>query len=85
MVPERELRRHLVEQGQVEAVIGLPAGAFAPYTSVKRQFAALMASKAAPAARMSDASALFESRSGRKAPGDSSRSRRTAGSRASPP
>src|SRR5690606_28574476 len=32
---ERELRRYLLEQGQVEAVIGLPAGAFAPYTSVK--------------------------------------------------
>src|SRR5204863_15227 len=33
--PERELRRYLIEQGQVEAVIGLPPGAFAPYTSVK--------------------------------------------------
>lgn len=32
---QRELRRYLLEQGQVEAVIGLPAGAFAPYISVK--------------------------------------------------
>ncbi len=65
---ERELRRYLLEQGQVEAVIGLPAGAFAPYTSVKGSLLVLSKQGGASRVRMADASALFESRSGRKAP-----------------
>ncbi|WP_147473005.1 MULTISPECIES: N-6 DNA methylase [Pseudomonas] len=65
---DRELRRHLLEQGQVEAVIGLPAGAFAPYTSVKGSLLVLIKQGGTRRVRMADASALFEPRSGRKAP-----------------
>lgn len=65
---ERELRRHLLEQGQVEAVIGLPAGAFAPYTGVKVSLLVLSKQGGASRVRMADAGPLFEQRSGRKAP-----------------
>ncbi|AZD35302.1 hypothetical protein C4K22_2559 [Pseudomonas chlororaphis subsp. aurantiaca] len=65
---ERELRRYLLEQGQVEAVIGLPAGAFAPYTSIKASLLVLTKQKRVGPVRMADASTLFETRSGRKAP-----------------
>ena len=65
---ERELRRYLLEQGQVEAVIGLPAGAFAPYTGVKGSLLVLSKQGGASRVRMADASTLFEPRSGRKAP-----------------
>lgn len=65
---ERDLRRYLLEQGQVEAVIGLPAGAFAPYTSVKGSLLVLSKQGGASRVRMVDAAPLFEQRSGRKAP-----------------
>lgn len=65
---ERELRRYLIEQGQVEAVIGLPAGAFAPYTSVKGCLLVLTKQGGVSRVRMADASVLFEQLSGRKAP-----------------
>ncbi len=65
---ERELRCYLVEKGQVEAVIGLPAGAFAPYTSVKGSLLVLSKQGGVSRVRMADASPLFEQRSGRKAP-----------------
>lgn len=65
---ERELRRHLLEQGQVEAVVGLPAGAFAPYTSVKGSLLVLSKQGGASRVRMVDASPMFEQRAGRKAP-----------------
>lgn len=65
---ERELRRYLLEQGQVEAVIGLPAGAFAPYTGVKGSLLVLSKQGGSSRVRMADASTLFEPRSGRKAP-----------------
>ncbi|QDL39327.1 N-6 DNA methylase [Rhodoferax sediminis] len=65
---ERELRRSLLEQGQVEAVIGLPAGAFAPYTSVKGSLLVLSKQGGTSRVRMVDAAPLFEQRSGRKAP-----------------
>lgn len=65
---ERELRRFLLEQGQVEAVIGLPAGAFAPYTSVKGSLLVLSKQGGMSRVRMVDAAPLFEQRSGRKAP-----------------
>lgn len=65
---ERELRRHLLEQGQVEAVIGLPAGAFAPYTSVKGSLLVLNKQGGTSRVRMVDAAPMFEQRSGRKAP-----------------
>ncbi len=65
---ERELRRHLLEQGQVEAVIGLPAGALAPYASVKGSLLVLSKQGGISRVRMADASPLFEQRSGRNAP-----------------
>jgi type I restriction enzyme M protein len=65
---ERELRRYLLEQGQVEAVIGLPAGAFAPYTSVKGSLLVLSKQGGTNRVRMVDAVPFFEQRPGRKAP-----------------
>lgn len=65
---ERELRRYLVERGQVEAVIGLPAGAYAPYTNVKSCLLVLSKQGGLNRVRMVDAAPLFEQRSGRKAP-----------------
>lgn len=65
---ERELRRYLLEQGQVEAVVGLPAGAFAPYTSVKGSLLVLTKQGGTSRVRMVDAAPMFEQRSGRKAP-----------------
>ena len=65
---ERELRRYLLEQGQVEAVIGLPAGAFAPYTNVKASLLVLSRQGGGSRVRMVDAAPLFEQRSGRRAP-----------------
>ena len=66
--PERELRRYLLEQGQVEAVIGLPAGAFTPYAGVKGSLLVLCKQGGTSRVRMVDAAHLFEQRSGRKAP-----------------
>lgn len=65
---ERELRRCLLEQGQVEAVIGLPAGAFTPYAGVKGSLLVLSKQGGTSRVRMVDATHLFEQRSGRKAP-----------------
>lgn len=65
---ERELRRYLLEQGQIEAVIGLPAGSFAPYTGLKGSLLVLSKQGGTSRVRMVDASPLFEQRSGRKAP-----------------
>jgi len=65
---ERELRRHLLEQGLVEAVIGLPAGSIAPYASVKGSLLVLSKQGGTSRVRMVDAAPMFEQRSGRKAP-----------------
>jgi type I restriction enzyme M protein len=69
---ERELRRHLLSHGQVEAVVGLPAGSFAPYASVKGALLVLRRKGGANRVRMVDATPLFDARSDgkgqRKAP-----------------
>jgi type I restriction enzyme M protein len=69
---ERDLRRHLLEHGQVEAVVGLPAGSFAPYASVKGALLLLRRKGGADRVRMVDAAPLFDVRSDgkgqRKAP-----------------
>lgn len=65
---DRELRQHLLEQGQVEAVIGLPAGALTPYAGVKGSLLVLNKQGGASHVRMVDATTMFELRSGRKAP-----------------
>lgn len=66
---ERNLRRYLLEQGHVEAVIGLPAGAFAPYTSVKGSLLVLSKKGGASRVRMVDATALFVAGAGHKGAG----------------
>ena len=65
---ERDLRRHLLEEGHVEAVIGLPAGALAPFASIKLSLLVLRKQGDSKRVRMIDATALFEQRSGRKSP-----------------
>lgn len=65
---ERDLRRRLIEEHLVEAVIGLPAGAFAPYTNVKSSLLLLNRHGRGSRVRMVDASSMFEPRIGRKAP-----------------
>ncbi|GGO77635.1 type I restriction-modification system methyltransferase subunit [Marinobacterium nitratireducens] len=65
---ERELRRCLLEKGQVEAIVGLPAGVFAPYTNVKSCLLVLNKQGGASRVRMVDASSHFDQRSGRKPP-----------------
>jgi type I restriction enzyme M protein len=65
---ERDLRRSLIEQGQVEAVVGLPAGTFLPYTGVKVDLLVLSKRGGASRVRMVDAAPFFEQRAGRKAP-----------------
>lgn len=66
---ERELRRHLLERGQVEAVVGLPAGSFAPYASVKGALLLLRGKGkggSVDRVRMVDAAQLFDARSDSK-------------------
>lgn len=65
---ERELRHSLLEAGQVEAVIGLPAGVYAPHTMLKSCLLVLNKQGGASRVRMADAAPFFESRKGRKAP-----------------
>lgn len=69
---ERELRQHLLAHGQVEAVVGLPAGSFAPYASVKGALLVLRRKGGTDRVRMVDATPLFDARSDgkgqRKAP-----------------
>lgn len=65
---ERELRRSLLEAGQVEAVIGLPAGAYAPHTMLKSCLLVISKQGGASRVRMADAAPFFESRRGRNAP-----------------
>tara|TARA_R110001599_G_scaffold127379_8_gene300763 strand:- start:31562 stop:35533 length:3972 start_codon:yes stop_codon:yes gene_type:complete len=65
---ERDLRRHLLQKGQVEAVIGLPAGALAPYSSIKGSLLMLTKQGGASRVRMVDTTPIFEKSSGRKAP-----------------
>ena len=60
---ERELRRYLLERGQVEAVVGLPAGSFAPYAGVKGALLLLRRKGGADRVRMVDAAPLFDARS----------------------
>jgi type I restriction enzyme M protein len=59
---ERELRRHLLEHGQVEAVVGLPAGSFAPYANVKGALLLLRRKGGIERVRMVDAAPLFNAR-----------------------
>lgn len=64
---ERELRRYLLESGQVEAVIALPAGSIAP-TGIKCSLLVLNKQGGNSRVRMADASSQFDQHSGRKIP-----------------
>lgn len=66
--PERELRRQLLEQGQVEAVIRLPAGAFVPQLGIRGSLLVLSRQGGINRVRMVDAAPFFERGSARKAP-----------------
>ena len=63
---EQELRRQLVERGQIEAVIGLPGGAFMPHTSVKGSLLMLRKAGASERVRIVDASHYFEAAKGKR-------------------
>jgi type I restriction enzyme M protein len=65
---DRELRRHLLEKGQVEAVIALPAGSFSPYTRVKSSLLVLTKRGGISRVRMADASSMFDPHSRNNAP-----------------
>lgn len=55
-----ELRRYLLERGHVEAVVGLPSGAFLPGTGVKGSLLLLRKENVGENIRMVDASQMFE-------------------------
>lgn len=63
---ESQLRRSLIEQGQIEAVISLPAGVFLPYTSVKCSLLVLRKHGRIEQIRMVDASPFFEPAKGKR-------------------
>jgi type I restriction enzyme M protein len=65
---DRELRRKLVEAGQVEAVVGLPPGIHERQTQLKSCLLLLNKKGGASRVRMADASSFFEKPSGRSAP-----------------
>jgi len=64
--PERKLRRMLVEQHTVEAVVSLPAGAFLPHTGIKASVLLLRRGGLTKHIRMVDAEFYFEKGKGRK-------------------
>jgi len=63
---ERKLRRMLVEQHTVEAVVSLPAGAFLPHTGIKASILLLRRGGLTKHIRMVDAEFYFEKGKGRK-------------------
>ena len=63
---ERKLRRMLVEQHTVEAVVSLPAGAFLPHTGIKASILLLRRGGLTKHIRMMDAEFYFEKSKGRK-------------------
>ena len=63
---ECALRRSLIEHGQVEAVIGLPAGVFLPYTGVKGSLLVLRRQGKVDRIRMVDATPFFEPAKGKR-------------------
>lgn len=65
---DRELRRQLVERGQVEAVVGLPAGALAPYTTIRSYLLVLRKQGGNRQVRMVDAASSFTHPQGRGTP-----------------
>lgn len=65
--PEQRLRRYLIEQHLVEAVIALPRISFAPYTSIRSGLLVLGRNGPTRQIRMADAESLFSKGSGDQA------------------
>ncbi len=63
---EKELRRHLVEQGFLDAIVSLPQGVLAPTTNVRTCLLVLGRNMTSRGVRMADAAPLFERRGGRE-------------------
>jgi type I restriction enzyme M protein len=63
---ERELRRRLIEQGQIEAIIGLPAGVFLPHSGVKSSLLLLNRQGKVDRIRMVDATPYFKPAKGKR-------------------
>jgi type I restriction enzyme M protein len=63
---ECALRRALIERGQIEAVISLPAGVFLPYTGVKVSLLVLRKHSTIDRIRMVDATPFFEPAKGKR-------------------
>ena len=57
--PDRELRRYLIDKGQIEAVIGLPAGVLEHYSKIKICLLILNKQGGNKLIRMTDATGLF--------------------------
>ena len=64
--PEQRLRRMLLEQHTVEAVISLPQGVFLPYTGIQASVLVLRRSGPTKSIRMIDAEPFFEKGKGGK-------------------
>ena len=64
--PEQRLRRMLLEQHTVEAVISLPQGVFLPYTGIQASVLVLRRSGPTKSIRMIDAESFFEKGKGSK-------------------
>ncbi|MCR4299514.1 MAG: N-6 DNA methylase, partial [Gallionella sp.] len=64
--PEQRLRRMLLEQHTVEAVISLPHGVFLPYTGIQASVLVLRGSGPTKSIRMLDAEPFFEKGKGTK-------------------
>ena len=56
---ERDLRRSLLEAGQIEAVVGLPAGVYAPHTMLKSCLLVLSKRGGVGNVRVADANSFF--------------------------
>lgn len=64
--PEQRLRRMLLEQHTVEAVVSLPQGVFLPYTGIQASVLVLRKSGPTKSIRMIDAEPFFEKGKGSK-------------------
>lgn len=65
---DQQLRRFLVENHTVEAVVSLPESTFMPYTAIKANILVLRRSGPTRRIRMMDTKALFDKGKGRQAP-----------------
>jgi len=64
--PEQRLRRHLLEQHRVEAIIALPEKTFLPYTSIRASLLVLRRTGPTKRIRMADTTPLFKKGKGKQ-------------------